>query len=86
MSDVDKQYAELFQIGITSEILGVKMTIKPDVALNVGITDFDRARIGYDKMNVYEREVWNKAIEEAAKVAEFNMDETVPVKIRKLKK
>lgn len=43
-----------------------KMTNKPDVikaALSVGITDFDRARIGYDKMNVYERKIWNEAIE-----------------------
>lgn len=30
--------------------------------------------------------LWNAAIEQAAKVAEFNMDETVPFKIRSLKK
>lgn len=58
---------------------------KPDVikaALSVGITDFDRARIGYDKMNVYEREIWNGAIEAAAnEVAEVHQEQ-----IRKLKK
>lgn len=36
--------------------------------------------------SVFEREVWNKAIEAAAREAELWMDETIPTRIRELKK
>lgn len=62
------------------------MINRPDVikaALSVGITDFDRARIGYNKMNVYEKEVWNEAIETAAQICKYREDYEL---IRKLNK
>lgn len=50
---------------------------------SVGITDFDRARVGYHRMSVFEKEVWNKAIEAAACQVDGGLNAEA---IRRLKK
>ena len=58
------------------------------------MTDFDKAKVGYDKLAEYEKKIWNEAIEEATKTAIHSIGyETqsplayhVAFEIRKLKK
>lgn len=63
-----------------TEIDNYKMTNKPDV-IKAAI-DHQNIRLS-DKTNVYEREIWNAAIEKAAKC---NLYEWQKLEIRKLKK
>lgn len=75
-AEINKNYQDMFQIGITSEMLGVKEV------------DYKNSRPNDDKQNEYEKEIWNAAIEEAAKLAQSSKGYPTPVSenIRKLKK
>lgn len=54
---------------------------------NTKMTNFDRAKIGYDKISVFERRIWNEAIEAAAlKADSISAFSYVAAAIRSLKK
>ena len=52
------------------------------------INNFDRAKIGYDKMDAHDKQIWNEAIEAAALRAErsFQYKTHIAASIRRLKK
>lgn len=50
------------------------------------LNDFDRAKVGHDRMKSHDSEIWNEAIEAAAKVCkDMGTIITVEEQIRKLK-
>lgn len=73
-------------------------TQQSSVGKQESLSDFDKAKVGYDKISVFEKEIWNTAIEAAAKLCDKAYENAtwspayqrpakiIGEKIRKLKK
>lgn len=68
----DEQYQDIFQIGVTPEMLGVKM--------------IDETTLENVKVKTMDELIYNEAIEAAANKAEANGAMIVAMEIRKMKK
>ena len=61
------------------------MAVKCPIATD----NFDRAKVGYNKMDIHDTIVWNEAVEAAAKLSDDNVSKSAigfGDEIRKLKK